>query len=314
MPTAFITGATGQDGSYLTEKLALEGWEVHGLVRDGDSQPDGESPLVAHAGDLTDHDGVARLLDEIEPDHIYNLGGLSSVSASWEQPVQAAVINGVAAVGLMEATWRLQERLGRGISFVQASSGEIFGSPAQVPQDEETPLRPVNPYGASKALAHLACHVYRQRGLHASSLILYNHESPRRPGQFVTRKISLAVAAIVAGSGGPLTLGNLDARRDWGWAPDYVDAMWRAANHLEPADFVIATGQSHSVREFVAAAFAHVGIEAWEAHVRVDPAFVRPADAVELRGDPSRAEDILGWRPAVSFTEIVARMVDHDLV
>jgi len=199
------------------------------------------------------------------------------------------------------------------VRFVQASSAEIFGTPETSPQDESTPVRPVNPYGAAKAYAHLMVDVYRARDLHAVSAILYNHESPRRPEQFVTRKITAGVAAIVRGSERRLRLGNLEASRDWGWAPDYVDALVRAARADRAQDFVVATGESHSVADFAAAAFAHAGISDWAAYVEVDPDLLRPADAVELRGDATRARTALGWEPTVGFKELVGRMVSADL-
>ena len=197
--------------------------------------------------------------------------------------------------------------------FVQASSAEIFGMPETSPQDESTPVRPVNPYGAAKAYAHLMVDVYRARELHAVSAILYNHESPRRPEQFVTRKITAGVAAIVRGGQQRIRLGNLDASRDWGWAPDYVDALVRAARAERAQDYVVATGESHSVADFAAAAFAHAGIDDWAAYVEVDPDLLRPADAVELRGDATRARTALGWEPTVGFKELVGRMVTADL-
>jgi len=199
------------------------------------------------------------------------------------------------------------------VRLVQASSAEIFGEPAVSPQDESTPIRPVNPYGAAKAYAHLMVDVYRRRDLHAVSAILYNHESPRRPTQFVTRKITSTVAAIAKGRSDGLALGNLDARRDWGWAPDYVDAMVRAARADEPRDYVVATGVGHSVRDFVAAAFRRAGIDDWSDLVTVDPEFVRPADPTDLTGDATRARELLGWSPTVGFEELVGRMVDADL-
>ncbi len=197
--------------------------------------------------------------------------------------------------------------------FLQASSAEIFGEPDHAPQDERTPIRPVNPYGAAKAFAHHACRVARARDLHAATVILYNHESPLRPRHFVTRRITSTVAAIARGDAERLVLGNLEARRDWGWAPDYVDAMVRATRADQPDDFVVATGVAHSVRDFVAAAFSHAGIEDWERLVEVDPALVRPADATQLVGDATRAATRLGWRPSVTFPEVVARMVEADL-
>lgn len=312
MPRAFITGISGQDGSYLSERLVAEGYDVHALAFS--SEPTPSSPgVVLHRGDLTDIDRVRSLVVEIAPDEIYNLAAISSVARSWQEPDLTARVNGLAAVGLLESALQSQEATGNAVRFVQASSAEIFGEPAHSPQDEHTPLRPVNPYGAAKAYAHLMTGVYRGRGLHAASAILYNHESPRRPAQFVTRKITAGAAAIARGEADSISLGNLDARRDWGWAPDYVDALVRAARADRADDYVIATGQSRSVREFVAAAFAKAGVSDWERHVRVDPAFVRPADPSDLTGDSSRARKQLGWRPTTSFEEIVGRMVEADL-
>ncbi len=316
MPIAFITGITGQDGGYLAEQLLAEGSTVHGMVRDPGEveQVERAYPGVhVHVADLTDAAAVAGLLGRVEPDEIYNLAGISSVARSWQEPLATGQVSGLAAAGLRQAGWELSERLGRPVRVVQASSAEIFGNPAVSPQDETTPIAPVTPYGAAKAYAHHMARVYRGRGLHATTVILYNHESPRRPPAFVTRKITQGAALIARGEQEELALGNLDARRDWGWAPDYVDAMVRAARHPEPDDYVIATGTSHTVSEFVAAAFAAAGIENWERYVRVDPAFVRPVDAVELTGDAGRARSRLGWTPTVGFDEVVARMVHADL-
>jgi GDPmannose 4,6-dehydratase len=316
MPTAFITGITGQDGGYLAEQLLAQGAAVHGLVRHaGELAPTERAhPGVSlHVADLTDTAGVAGLLAEVGPDEIYNLAGISSVARSWQEPVATGEVSGLAAAGVLQSAWELAERLGRRVSVVQASSAEIFGNPASAPQDETTPIAPVTPYGAAKAYAHHMARVYRGRGLHAATVILYNHESPRRPPAFVTRKITQGAAMIARGEQDELALGNLDARRDWGWAPDYVDAMVRAARHDVPDDFVIATGRAHSVAEFVAAAFRAAGIDDWRRYVRVDPAFVRPVDAVELTGDATRARAVLGWAPTVGFDEIVARMVQTDL-
>lgn len=214
---------------------------------------------------------------------------------------------------MLEAAWQLQESSGRAVRFVQASSSEIFGDAIQSPQTELTAVKPVTPYGAAKAFAHHAVAVYRARGLFASAAILYNHESPRRPDSFVTRKITSGAARIAAGKAETLALGNMDVKRDWGWAPDYVDAVFRMAVADKADDFVIATGTSHTVREFVAAAFVAVGIDDWERFVVIDPRFVRPTDAHEMRGDPSRARDVLGWSPTVGFDELVSRMARHDL-
>jgi GDPmannose 4,6-dehydratase len=310
---AFVTGVTGQDGSYLAERLLGEGMEVHALVHVDDRAAVVPDDVVRHEGDLTDVAATRALLLDLAPDEVYNLAALSSVAQSWERPDDTAAVNGLGAVALMESARQVQDHTGRRVRFVQASSAEIFGEPASTPQDEGTPIRPVNPYGAAKAYAHLMVGVYRHRDLHAVAPILYNHESPRRPDRFVTRKITSTVAAISEGRADRLVLGNLDARRDWGWAPDYVDAMVRAARAGTAADHVVATGSSRSVRDFVAAAFRHVGIADWEGLVETDPAFVRPADPTELTGDPGRARAELGWAPTVSFDELVGRMVDADL-
>lgn len=313
---ALVTGATGQDGSYLVERLLVEGVEVHALVRDPAADPHGHplpDEVQRHAGDLTDAAGLSAVVADVQPDELYNLGGLSSVALSWQEPALAAQVSGVAVGLLLQAALDLQERTGRPVRFVQASSAEIFAGSGRVPQDEDTQVRPVTPYGAAKAFGHHLVNVYRGRGLHAASCILYNHESPRRPETFVTRKITAGAARIARGEQRELAMGNLDARRDWGWAPDYVDAMVKAARQATASDYVVATGVSHSVRDFVAAAFRAAGIEDWERHVVVDPRFARPSDAPELRGDPARAARELGWTPTVGFDELVGRMVEHDL-
>jgi GDPmannose 4,6-dehydratase len=311
---ALVTGIGGQDGSYLAERLVADGLEVHALVLEADGHPAHcPADVVLHPGDLGDVDATRRLVLELAPSEVYNLAALSSVARSWERPDETARVNGAAAVALLESARLSQERSGRVCRVVQASSAEIFGEPAESPQTEASAIRPVNPYGAAKAFAHLSAGVFRQRDLHVSSAILYNHESPRRDQRFVTRKITSTVAAIARGDAAELVLGNLDARRDWGWAPDYVDAMVRAARADEPSDYVVATGRAHSVRDFVAAAFAAAGITDWEPLVRQDPAFFRPTDPTELVGDASRAHDVLGWTPTVAFEEIVTRMVAADL-
>jgi GDPmannose 4,6-dehydratase len=312
MTRAFVTGISGQDGSYLAERLLAEGVEVHALAHALEPMPDMPG-VELHRGDLSDVEEVRSLLLDLAPDEVYNLAALSSVARSWDEPDLTARVNGMAAAALLESALLVQEKKGRRVRFVQASSAEIFGEPDRTPQDETTPLRPVNPYGAAKAYAHLMVDVYRGRGLHAVSAILYNHESPRRPEQFVTRKITSTVAAIAHGRADSLVLGNLEARRDWGWAPDYVDAMVRAARADRPADYVVATGVARSVREFVAAAFQRAGISDWEDLVTVDQEFVRPADPTALTGDASKAREMLDWAPTVEFTEVVGRMVDADL-
>ena len=312
MTLAFLTGIGGQDGSYLAERLLDEGVEVHALAHEAEPAPDCPG-VVLHTGDLTRADEVRALLLDLAPDEVYNLAALSSVAQSWAEPDLTARVNGLAAVALMESALQVQDRTGRRVRFLQASSAEIFGEPATSPQDESTPIRPVNPYGAAKAYAHLMVDVYRRRDLHAVAAILYNHESPRRPTQFVTRKITSTVAAIAGGRGDRLVLGNLEARRDWGWAPDYVDAVVRATRADVAQDYVVATGESHSVEDFAAAAFAHAGIDDWASYVEVDPSLLRPADPVELTGDATRARTQLGWAPTVGFAELVGRMVDADL-
>ena len=314
MSVALVTGATGQDGSYLVERLLDEGHEVHGLVRREDLVDPRPQGLVVHEMDLdTDPAELVALVDRVGPDELYNLGGISSVARSWEDPLLTTRVNGVAALALLDAARRLQERRGRDVRVLQPSSAEIFGEPRETPQDENTPVQPVSPYGAAKAFAHHVAGLERSRGLFTASVILYNHESPRRPATFVTRKITSTVAAIAAGRASRLTLGNLDARRDWGWAPDYVDAMVRAIRHDEPRDYVVATGEAHSVRDFVAAAFRHVAIDDWEHLVDVDPAFIRPADPSLLVGDAGRARRELGWEPSIGFEDVVARMVDAEV-
>src|SRR5665648_249900 len=264
MTRVLITGVTGQDGGYLVERMLAEGAEVHGLVHYGDAATEPVAAaypgLQLHSGDLADHAGLARLVNQVEPDELYNLAGISSVAFSWQEPILTAELSGIAAAVLMRAAFDLQERVGHRVACVQASSSEIFGQAERSPQDETTPVRPVSPYGAAKAYAHHMAGVYRGKGLHVSGCILFNHESPRRPTTFVTRKITAAAARIGAEGSGVLRLGNLDAGRDWGWAPDYVDAMVRAARHHTADDFVIATGSTHSVADLVEISLRRVGI------------------------------------------------------
>ena len=310
MTRALVTGVGGQDGSYLAERLLADGTEVHALVLHDDAQAQHcPADVQLHVGDLADVSSTRRLVLDLAPDEVYNLAAISSVAQSWAEPDLVSRVNGHAAVALLESA----RQVGDHVRVVQASSAEIFGDPDRTPQTEQTPVRPLNPYGAAKAYAHISVAVQRQRGLHASSLVLYNHESPRRPMRFVTRKITAGVAAIAQGRARELVLGNLDARRDWGWAPDYVDAMVRAARADVPDDYVIATGVGHTVRDFVAAAFGCAGIADWEPLVTTDPTLTRPADATALVGDAARARDALGWSPSVDFDGVVAAMVDADL-
>lgn len=310
---ALVTGASGQDGSYLVERLLDDGYAVHGLVRREDVTSSLPTSLTVHEVDLGDTAAVRDLVLDLAPDEIFNLGGVSSVALSWNEPELTARVSGLAVLTMLEAALHVQEREGRQVRFLQASSAEIFGEPTASPQDESTPIRPLNPYGAAKAFAHHCVEVHRQRELFAVNCVLYNHESPRRPQTFVTRKITTAAARIAREGGGTLSLGNLEARRDWGWAPDYVDAMVRALRHDAPRDYVVATGEARSVADFVATAFARVGISDWQQHVSIDPAFVRPADASLLVGDAREAREHLGWEPTVGFDELVGRMVDADV-
>jgi GDPmannose 4,6-dehydratase len=317
VPTALITGITGQDGGYLAEALTTAGWRVAGALRRGELLPahlaDLGSDLRCREVELQDPVAVEAMVHDVAPDVVYNLAGVSSVADSWADPVMTVQVNTLGALNLLQACWTLQEGRGREVRFLQASSGEIFAGSTVVPQDESTQVEPTSPYGASKAAAQHLVQVFRSRGMHAVNAILYNHESPRRPPTFVTRKITSAVAAIVTGQQDKLVLGNVGARRDWGWAPEYVDALVLASSHSEPDDYVIATGVSHTVEEFVAMAFQSVDILDWRQYVSSDPSFERPTDGTELRGRPQRAADVLGWKAQVPLEETVARMVAHDL-
>lgn len=319
MPRALITGITGQDGLYLSDQLLAKGYEVFGLIR-GQNNP--KRALVERVvpgvrlltGDITDLASLIRAFGVAQPDEVYNLGAISFVAYSWENAKLTSDVTGLGVLNMLEAT-----RLYAGddiskVRFYQASSSEMFGKVHEVPQRETTLLWPRSPYGVSKVYGHYMTINYRESyGMHASSGILFNHESPRRGPEFVTRKISIAVARIALGLQDGLALGNLDAKRDWGFAGDYTDAMWRMLQAPAGDDFVIATGETHSIREFLDVAFARAGVNDWERHVTVDPAFFRPAEVDELRGDASKAHEKLGWAPTVPFVELVAMMVDSDL-
>ena len=244
---------------------------------------------------------------------MFHLAGVSSVATSWQEPVSTTRVNALSITAVLDGCRRFQDSTGKTVSLVNASSGEIFAGSPQSPQNEATPISPTSPYGASKALGHMMCQIYRSRGLQAANAILYNHESPRRPATFVTRKITKGIAAIVAGRQQRLTLGDITVRRDWGWAPDYVDAMYRIARDGMGQDFVVATGIARSIAEFVAAAFAAVGIEDWRSYVDSEKSLFRPADSAEMVGDASKAEAILGWRSTMPFEQLVAAMVHSDL-
>lgn len=311
MPRALITGVSGQDGRYLSRNLVERGYEVHGTVRPN-SGADAADGVTLHPCDLRDTVELRRLVLELQPDEIYNLGGQSSVAASWRDPLETLASTGTPVAVLLDAAWELHEQ-GARPRVVQASSAEIFGEASASPQNESTPIAPLSPYGAAKALGHHLVGVYRRRGLHAASVVLYNHESPLRPETFVTRKITGTVARISRGLDEQLTLGTIDIERDWGWAPDYVEAMRLAAGHDTAGDYVIGTGVSHTIRDFVVAAFSAAGIADWERHLTVDPDLVRPADPTRQLADSSKAHEVLGWQPTVEFTELVRRMVEADL-
>jgi GDPmannose 4,6-dehydratase len=315
MPTALITGISGQDGFYLSESLLARGYQVHGVVRSAsveDRPASVDCSIVLHEVDLSSPGRLDEIVSGIEPDEIYNLAAISSVFRSWQEPVHTAEVNALPVAQLLESAWRLQERTGRTARIVQASSAELFGQATQSPQTEETAINPSSPYGAAKAYAHHMVGVYRQRGLFASSCILYNHESPRRPETFVTRKITAAAARISSGLQDTLELGSLDSRRDWGWAPDFAEALRLAATADEPEDFIVATGKTHSIADFVERAFTRVGIDDWKSVVSIDASFARPVDPIEQVGDASRARRVLGWEPTKTFDDIVDAMVDND--
>ena len=319
MRRALVTGVTGQDGMYLSELLLAKGYEVFGLVR-GQNNPkrevlEREVPGVqVLTGDLTDLPSLLRALGQARPDEVYNLGAVSFVAYSWENARLTSEVTGLGVLNVLDAI-RLHAAGDVGaVRYYQASSSEMFGKVQRVPQDEATLLWPRSPYGVAKAYGHHMTINYRESyGMHASSGILFNHESPRRGPEFVTRKISQAVARIVLGRQDVIALGNLDAQRDWGFAGDYVEAMWRMLQQDEADDYVVATGETHSIREFLDLAFARVGIDDWAPHVVQDPRFLRPAEVDALVGDAAKARQALGWTPTVSFRDLVEMMVDADL-
>ncbi len=320
MPTALITGITGQDGLYLSELLLAKGYDVHGVIR-GQNNPKRDlvhqrlPDVRLHNGDLTDLSSLMRALRDSEPDEVYNLGAVSFVAYSWEN---AHVTTDVTAKGVLNMLEAVRLHAGddpRAVRFYQASSSEMFGKVQEAPQRETTLLWPRSPYGVSKVFGHYMTINYRESyGMHASSGILFNHESPLRGPEFVTRKVSRAVARIRLGLQQELVMGNLDARRDWGFAGDYVEAMWLMLQQEQADDYVVATGETHSVRDLLDVAFRQVGIEDWAPLVRQDPAYMRPAEVDALVGDASKAHRELGWKPRVGFEELVAMMVEADLV
>ena len=322
---ALITGITGQDGSYLAELLLDKGYEVHGLIRRSSSfntgridhihQDTGErgKRLTLHFADLTDANRLSRLIQIIKPTEVYNLGAQSHVKVSFDQPLYTAEATGVGAIKILEAVRDFQEESGQSVRFYQASSSEMYGKVVETPQKETTPFYPRSPYGVAKLYAHWITVNYRESyGLHASCGILFNHESPRRGETFVTRKITRAVGRIKLGLQKKLYLGNLDAMRDWGFAGDYVEAMWMMLQQDQPDDYIIATGVTRSVREFCERAFARVGMD-YRDFVEINPLYFRPAEVDLLLGDPSKAKAAFGWVPRVSFEQLADMMVDADL-
>jgi GDPmannose 4,6-dehydratase len=321
MPRALITGITGQDGSYLTELLLGKGYEVHGLVRRSSSFSTGRidhlyrdphepgTRLFLHYADLTDSSSLIGHLHAVRPDEVYNLGAQSHVKVSFEMPEFTADSAAMGALRLLEAVrtadWPIR--------YYQAGSSEMFGRVTETPQNESTPFHPRSPYAIAKVFAHWMTVQYRDAyGIHASNGILFNHESPRRGATFVSRKVTRAIAAILAGETDHVFLGNLEARRDWGYAREYVEAMWLMLQQPEPDDYVIATGETHTVRELCEVAFGLVGLD-WQRHVRVDERYFRPTEVDVLCGDASKAERVLGWRPRVRFQDLIRIMLEADL-
>jgi len=311
---ALVTGITGQDGSYLAELLLDNGYEVYGMMRRSSASNLWRiehllDRLTLKPADLLDQLSLLRLIDEVRPTEIYNLAAMSFVPASWDQPMLTGEYNAQGVTRLLDAV----RQVDTSIRIYQASSSEMFGKVREVPQTEKTPFYPRSPYGVSKVFAHYITVNYRESyNLFAVSGMLFNHESPRRGLEFVTRKVSDGVARIKLGLAETLLIGNLEAHRDWGFAGDYVRAMWMMLQRPSPDDYVVATGVSHSVRDLVEIAFAHAGLD-WQRHVRVDPALLRPAEVEHLLGDASKARAELGWRPTVDFRQLVEMMVDADL-
>jgi GDPmannose 4,6-dehydratase len=312
---ALITGVTGQDGSYLADFLLEQGYEVHGMVRRASTEKFDRiehlrDRITLHQGDLLDQRSLVDTIRAAKPDEIYNLAAMSFVATSWTQPTLTAEFTGVGVTRVLEAMREAAPEA----RFYQASSSEMFGKVLEVPQTESTPFYPRSPYGVAKAYGHFITVNYRESyDLHATSGILFNHESPRRGLEFVTRKVTWHAAAIKHGKRDELRLGNLDAQRDWGYAADYVEAMWLMVQRDDPEDFVIATNRMHTVRECVQIAFDEAGIDDWERYITIDPAFLRPAEVDQLIGDPKKAKDLLGWEPKTSFEELIRLMTRADL-
>ena len=315
---ALITGITGQDGSYLTELLLEKGYEIHGIIRRSSTPNLGrinhilkktDAKLMVHHGDVEDTGSFLRLMNDIQPDEIYNLGAQSEVGISFENPQFTAGSTALGALNVLESIRQSKIRT----RFYQASSSEMFGMAQSVPQNEKTPFYPRNPYGVAKVFAYWMTVNYREAyGLFACNGILFNHESPRRGEAFVTRKITLSLARIKAGLQDKVFLGNLNSKRDWGYAKDYVEAMWLMLQQNNPEDFVVATGETHTIKEFLEEAFGYVGLD-YKKYIEIDPRLIRPAEVDLLQGDNSKARKILGWKPSLDFKGLVRLMVDEDL-
>jgi len=322
---ALITGITGQDGSYLSELLLEKGYEVHGIIRRTstfntdridhiyEDPHKAEAKLFLHYGDLTDGTNLRRILEEVQPVEIYNLGAQSHVRVSFDSPQYTVDSVGMGTLRLLEAIREYQQRTGIEVRFYQAGSSEMFGLVQEIPQKETTPFYPRSPYACAKVYAHWQTINYRESyNLFACNGILFNHESPRRGETFVTRKITRALARIIAGQQKKLYLGNLDAKRDWGYAKDYVKAMWAMLQQDQPDDYVVATGETHSIREFLDIAFGHVNLD-WQNYVEFDERYLRPTEVDLLIGDPTKVKTTLGWEPSVTFEQLVYLMVEADL-
>lgn len=320
--TALITGITGQDGSYLAELLLAKGYEVHGMIRRASSfntarinhiyeDPHVEDAnLKLHYGDLCDGNGITNLVLDVEPDEVYNLAAQSHVRVSFDQPLYTVDVGATGTLRILEAIRQLSSR--KRVAFYQASSSEMFGKVRETPQSETTPFHPRSPYACAKVFSYWQTVNYREAyDLYACNGILFNHESPRRGETFVTRKITRAATRIKEGLQPDLHLGNIDSKRDWGYAKDYVEAMWLMLQQDEPEDFVIATGETHTVRDFVELSFEHLGLN-WEDYVKIDPRYFRPAEVDLLLGDPSKAKEKLGWEPTTTFKELAGLMVESD--
>jgi len=313
MKIALISGVNGQDGSYLAEQLITKGYDVHGIVQRSavfDRQNiDHIGGLTLHYGDLTDYASLERILKEVKPNEVYNLGAMSHVGISWEIPCYTAQATGVGVLNLLEAIRMVNPK----IKMYQASTSEMFSGNEKEAQNENTPLDPQSPYSAAKLFAHQMCKIYRKAyGMFICCGILFNHESPRRGKNFVTRKITIGISDILKGKQDKIHLGNIEAQRDWGYAPDYTEAMWLMMQQEKPDDYVIATGEMHSIKDFLEEAFKQVNLK-WEDYVVLDPAYIRPSETEHLCGDASKAKRILGWEPKTKFNELVKIMISNDL-